>query len=125
MADDLSAPLGRDRKDKPEKRASIVPTLFAGALGLFLAIFLVWAAVFDDPFGGEPMVVMATDPNPTAAKKPQEAADKAAKTEPAPKPAATPAEAKDDKALTLAFDLLRGSKTNAAFPPSPKGAVPN
>jgi len=94
VADDLSAPLGRDRKDKPEKRASIVPTLFAGVLGLFLAIFLVWAAVFDDPFGGEPMVVMATDPNPTAAKKPQEPAAKAAKAEPAPKPAAVPAETK-------------------------------
>ncbi len=36
-----------------------------------------------------------------------------------------PPEPKDDKALNLAFDLLRGSKTNAAFPPSPKAAVPN
>ena len=36
-----------------------------------------------------------------------------------------PPEAKDDKALNLAFDLLRGIKTNAAYPPNPKGAVPN
>src|SRR5262249_56035466 len=36
-----------------------------------------------------------------------------------------PPEAKDDKALQMAFDLLRGTKTNAAFPPNPKGAVPN
>ena len=36
-----------------------------------------------------------------------------------------PPDPKDDKALKLAVDLLRGVTTNAAFPPSPKGAVPN
>ncbi|HEU5273313.1 MAG TPA: S41 family peptidase [Xanthobacteraceae bacterium] len=36
-----------------------------------------------------------------------------------------PPESKDDKALNMAFDLLRGAKTNAAFPPNTKGAVPN
>ncbi len=36
-----------------------------------------------------------------------------------------PPDAKDDKALNLAFDLLRGVKVNAAFPPNPKAAVPN
>jgi len=36
-----------------------------------------------------------------------------------------PPDAKDDKALQMAFDLLRGAKTNAAFPPSTKVAVPN
>src|SRR5215470_18824761 len=92
VADDLSTPLGRDRKDNPEKRASIVPTVLAGLLGCCLAVFLVWAAVFDDPLGGEPMVVMRTDPNPAAANKPQEAGDNAAA--PAPKPGAAAAETK-------------------------------
>jgi carboxyl-terminal processing protease len=33
---------------------------------------------------------------------------------------------KDDKALNMAFDLLRGTRTNAAFPPNPKSAtLPN
>jgi carboxyl-terminal processing protease len=36
-----------------------------------------------------------------------------------------PPETKDDKALNMAFDLLRGVKANAAFPPNPKTAVPN
>src|SRR5258708_2365923 len=37
-----------------------------------------------------------------------------------------PPEAKDDKALNMAFDLLRGSKTHAAFPPNPRSAtLPN
>ncbi len=36
-----------------------------------------------------------------------------------------PPDAKDDKALNFAYDLLRGTKTNAAYPPNPKAAVPN
>jgi len=36
-----------------------------------------------------------------------------------------PPDAKDDKALRMAVDLLRGSATNAAFPPDAKRAVPN
>ena len=32
---------------------------------------------------------------------------------------------KDDKALHTAYDLLRGVKLNAAFPPNQKVAVPN
>jgi carboxyl-terminal processing protease len=36
-----------------------------------------------------------------------------------------PPDAKDDKALTTAYDLLRGIKVNAAFPPNQKTAVPN
>jgi len=36
-----------------------------------------------------------------------------------------PPDEKDDKALKEALDLLRGTTTNAAFPPNPKTAVPN
>jgi carboxyl-terminal processing protease len=36
-----------------------------------------------------------------------------------------PPDAKDDKALHAAFDLLRGTTVNAAFPPSKKVTVPN
>jgi carboxyl-terminal processing protease len=36
-----------------------------------------------------------------------------------------PPDPKDDKALKTAVDLLRGSTTNAAFPPDAKRAVPN
>jgi carboxyl-terminal processing protease len=31
----------------------------------------------------------------------------------------------DDKALKMGLDLLRGTASNAAFPPNPKTAVPN
>jgi carboxyl-terminal processing protease len=36
-----------------------------------------------------------------------------------------PPDEKNDKALKMALDLLRGSASNAAFPPNPKAAVPN
>jgi carboxyl-terminal processing protease len=36
-----------------------------------------------------------------------------------------PPKVEDDKALNLAFDLLRGIKVNQAFPPNPKVATPN
>jgi carboxyl-terminal processing protease len=36
-----------------------------------------------------------------------------------------PPDEKNDKALHMAMDLLRGSASNAAFPPNPKAAVPN
>ena len=36
-----------------------------------------------------------------------------------------PPDEKDDRALKEALDLLRGTITDAAFPPNPKAAVPN
>src|SRR5271168_930555 len=36
-----------------------------------------------------------------------------------------PPDEKDDAALKMALNLLRGTTTNAAFPPNPKNAVPN
>jgi carboxyl-terminal processing protease len=36
-----------------------------------------------------------------------------------------PPEAKDDKALNTAYELLRGTQVNSAFPPNAKAAVPN
>ena len=35
-----------------------------------------------------------------------------------------PTDEKDDRALKEAFDLLRGTITDAAFPPDPKAADP-
>ena len=36
-----------------------------------------------------------------------------------------PPDEKDDKALHMALDLLRGTASNAAYPPNPKASVPN
>jgi carboxyl-terminal processing protease len=40
-------------------------------------------------------------------------------------PAYVPPDPKDDKQLNFAFELLRGTQKNSAFPPNPKAAVPN
>ena len=36
-----------------------------------------------------------------------------------------PPDAKNDKALNMAYDLLRGIKVNSAFPPNTKNPIPN
>ena len=57
--------------------------------------------------------------NPADAKEGKEGEEKTGSQ------AYVPPDAKDDKALNMAYDLLRGVKVNAAFPPNPKSAVPN
>ncbi len=59
-ADDLTAPLRR----RPKRRSKInlpATPIIAGTLALFLAVFVLWAIVADDPFGGEPMAVVSAD----------------------------------------------------------------
>jgi uncharacterized protein len=80
--DDLSAPLGQRAKKKRRFALPVtVPQLIAGALTLFLSAVAGWTLLVDDPFGGEPMVVVsmagreAAQPQkateaPTAQKKP-------------------------------------------------------
>ncbi len=67
--DDLTASLGQD--DKPDKRertrlraafaAFPFGAIIAGLLGLCIGVFVVWATVVDDPFGGEPMAAVSAD----------------------------------------------------------------
>lgn len=57
-ADDLSTPLGRKPKKRWRSVKIPVPQLIAGVLGLFFAVFVIWALVNEDPFGGEPMAVV-------------------------------------------------------------------
>jgi polysaccharide deacetylase 2 family uncharacterized protein YibQ len=60
--DDLSTPLGQHKAPKPRRRLPlVVPRAIAGVLGLSLAVFAGWAMVVDDPFGGEPMVIVPTE----------------------------------------------------------------
>ena len=81
MADDLSAPLGQGRKRKRWKFPVRPPTVVAGLLGLCVAVFMVWAAVVDDPSGGEPVVVLSTEAPPQT-KKPDDLAANADTAEP-------------------------------------------
>src|SRR5271167_2822924 len=81
-ADDLSAPLGLQPKRRRRKMNIPVPQIIAGALALFLAAFVLWAVVADDPFGGEPIAavpanlkIAAKPPDATSAPPPAASAD--------------------------------------------------
>jgi len=61
-ADDLSAPLGQDRRPKRRRALPVaIPQAAAGVLSLFVILVVGWAVIADDPFGGEPMAVVRTD----------------------------------------------------------------
>ncbi len=67
-ADDLNAPLGQQLR---KRRLSIPITtsqVMAAVLTLFLGVFVVWAVVGNNPFGGEPIVVVPINlhPGPSA-----------------------------------------------------------
>jgi len=63
-ADDLNAPLGQQLR---KRRLSIPITtsqVMAGVLALFLGVLVVWAMVGNNPFGGEPIVVVPINLHP-------------------------------------------------------------
>jgi polysaccharide deacetylase 2 family uncharacterized protein YibQ len=64
--DDLSAPLGQNRKKKRWRVALPItaPQAIAGLLGLILFVFAAWAVTVRDPLGGEPMAVVDTGFDP-------------------------------------------------------------
>jgi polysaccharide deacetylase 2 family uncharacterized protein YibQ len=68
-ADDLNAPLGQQLR---KRRLSIPITtsqVMAAVLTLFLGVFVVWAVVVNNPFGGEPIVVVPINLHPSLAAK--------------------------------------------------------
>lgn len=69
-ADDLNAPLGQ----KTKRRLSLpvaVPQAIAGMLGVFILVFVLWAALTDNPFGGEPIAIVSVVPSSTQEAKTQ------------------------------------------------------
>jgi len=66
-ADDLTAPLGKNRPSNRRFALPIgIPPLLAGILGLPLVVFLGWAIVGDNPLGGEPLAMAPSNPRPEA-----------------------------------------------------------
>jgi len=79
-ADDLSAPLGQQRTKRRFKLPVSIPQVIAAVLVLFLGVFVIWAFVADDPFGGEPVVAVPVDLHASTAMKKSEV-------QPVPEPA--------------------------------------
>jgi polysaccharide deacetylase 2 family uncharacterized protein YibQ len=61
--DDLNTPLGQSAKKKPRFTLppGLVSRVIAGALGLCVAVLAGWILFVDEPFGGEPMVIVSAD----------------------------------------------------------------
>ena len=62
-ADDLSKPLGRK---KPKRKALVIPPwivtrTIAGVLGVCVAVLVGWILFVDEPYGGEPMMIVGAD----------------------------------------------------------------
>lgn len=66
-SDDLNAPLGQGKKKSLPKLPISGPQLLAGLLGLCGLVVVGWAALVNDPLGGEPVAVVATRPAGSAA----------------------------------------------------------
>ena len=89
--DDLNAPLGQS-KTRKRTLPALLPQALAAVLGVFIIVFVLWAAIANDPLGGEPATVVSMvpeqkkfeTPNPTPAAAPAAPAAAEAKTPPPP-----------------------------------------
>ena len=130
-ADDLNAPLGQHLR---KRRLSIPITtsqVMAAVLTLFLGVFVVWAVVVNNPFGGEPIVVVPINLHPGPAAKaadgqapPKVVAvnpDAAAAAQPAPGQTAAPPAA--TKTITI-IDGKTGERKEVAIPAPANDAAP-
>lgn len=70
-ADDLNTPLGQGKKKKKPfvLPLAVVTRAIAGTLGLCVAVLAGWILFVDEPFGGEPMVVVSADTRPSGQTK--------------------------------------------------------
>jgi len=110
-ADDLTAPLSRRPKRRRKVQIPLTPVI-AGGLALFLFIFVLWAIVADDPFGGEPVAVVRADGHVTA--RPPVPPNAMASADPAAQPAAEPPKREAPPAMP-------SQNTAASNPAAPSG----
>jgi len=134
--DEFGTPLTRPPKRPRRAIALPVPQIVAGALALFLGVFVLWAVVGDDPFGGEPMALVPADLHTvktseiSAAPHPTVADEAAQRHDGAPLPPVAAAEAAPaDKAApgkTTTITIIDG-KTGSrqeVLVPAPPGTAP-
>jgi polysaccharide deacetylase 2 family uncharacterized protein YibQ len=107
--DDLDAPLGKGKKRKTLKLPVALPQLVAGVLGLSILVVGGWTVVASNPYGGEPVAVVAMggDAKPDGAAKP--AAAKASAEAPPPP---------GSKVVTIT-DGSTGKAQQVVVPPKP------
>ncbi len=123
-SDDLDAPLGKKPKRKTLNLPVTPPQIVAGLLGMTVVIVALWTAIADDPYGGEPIAVVATRLTTANAKdhdiaaaagKPGEKIMPAASAAPAP-PATEKAPPPGSKVVTIT-DGSTGKAQQVVVPP--------
>ncbi|MDQ2953765.1 MAG: divergent polysaccharide deacetylase family protein [Pseudomonadota bacterium] len=118
--DDLNTPLGQK---KAAKKSALLPVSVAQAiaagLGLFVVVFILWAAIADNPLGGEPMVVVSAEPPALPQVQKPEAA-------PLPYDGPTASTSAKPSALTKTITIIDGSsgKTQEIVIPGAADAKP-
>ena len=70
-ADDLSAPLGQDKRPRPRRNGLSLLQLLAAAMGALAITFIGWAMLVEDPLGGEPVAIAPVDLAAVSNGKPQ------------------------------------------------------
>ena len=130
-ADDLNAPLGQQLRKRRIKIPITTSQVMAGVLTLFLGVFVVWAVVGNNPFGGEPIVVVPINLHPGPAAKTAEGQgppkvvavnpDAAAAVQAAPGQTASPPAA--TKTITI-IDGKTGERKEVAIPTPANDAAP-
>jgi polysaccharide deacetylase 2 family uncharacterized protein YibQ len=132
-ADDLTAPLGQQPRKRRRTIKIPIPQIIAGTLALFLGLFVLWAIVADDPFGGEPMAVVPANlqiaaKTSDAPGPPQPSASSdAAQRHDAPAAASAPPPAQSAPANTTTVTIIdgkTGAKQEVVVPAPANGAAP-
>jgi uncharacterized protein len=109
-ADDLNAPLGQDTSKKKAALPVVLGKAIVGSLAVFVGVFAVWALMVDDPFGGEPTVVVSTDVRGQPAQKADEIAIvSATPTAPPGAPPAAPPGAPENPPGTQTITIIDGT----------------
>jgi polysaccharide deacetylase 2 family uncharacterized protein YibQ len=96
---------------------AFLPHAVAGALGLSLVTFLLWAATADDPMGGEPAALVAVEPTAKALEDSQQAA-KAVTPSRYDGPDAAAGPAAGGKTVTI-IDGTSGKREEVTIPSAP------
>jgi uncharacterized protein len=123
VPDDLNTPLGQGRKPKRLAVPALLPKALAGALGLCLVGFVLWAITADDPFGGEPTALVAMEPAATAADDPQQTAKTGAPSRYDGPDAAGAAPGSNTVTIIDGSSGKREQVTISSAPESPRGAA--
>jgi uncharacterized protein len=139
-ADDLSAPLGRETKRRGGLSTAIIaslPSVLLIALATFVGVFVLWAVIADNPYGGEPTAVVTVTPyagttprvvgGPAARERPaapdpaaqasalRDVVPEASTTLTAPPAADSPAKAANAKTITI-IDGKTGARQEVEIP---------